>query len=122
MESNNIVLHTAGNSEGNYCYLRDAIKAIFTVLFNGQAGETYNVSNEKNHMTIAQMAHLVATEVAVPTIEVIHDIPDEISSFGYAPDTKLKLNTAKIRSLGWEPEIGLRDMYLRMIESMKVRH
>ncbi len=114
-----IVLHTEGKSEGNYCYLRDAIKAIFTILFSGKPGETYNVSNEKNHMSISEMAHLVAEEVAEGNIKVVYDIPADIAALGFAPDTKLKLNTKKVRSLGWEPEILLTDMYIRMIESIK---
>ena len=31
----NIILHTDGKSEGNYCYIRDAVEGIFTVLLLG---------------------------------------------------------------------------------------
>ena len=41
------------------------------------------------------------------------------NSFGYAADTRMKLNSDKLQKLGWKPEIGLEEAYNRMIMSMK---
>ena len=46
------------------------------------------------------------------------DIP-ESNTFGYAADTKMKLNSDKLQKLGWKPEIGLEESYRRMIRSMQ---
>ena len=112
-----IVLHTAGRSEGNYCYTRDTIRGLLTILLHGADAEAYNVANEACHTTIAAMAQLVAGQIAASPIRVVFDIP-ESNTFGYAPDTKLKLSSAKLRALGWEPEVGLVEAYRRMIASM----
>ena len=48
-----------------------------------------------------------------------YDIPKD-NVFGYAEDTKMKLNSDKLQALGWTPEIGLEDAYKRMIEQMKI--
>ena len=113
----NIVLHTLGKSEGNYCYTRDTVKALILLLVNGKRGEAYNIANEESHTTIAQMAQMVCEKIAGSRIRVIFDIP-EGNTYGYAADTCMKLNTSKMRSLGWEPEIGLEESYKRMIKSM----
>lgn len=113
----NIVLHTRGLSEGNYCYSRDMILGLFTILFKGSNGEAYNVVNEKNHTTIAEMARMVAREVAGDRIKVVFDIPEN-NQFGYAADTHLKLSGKKLESLGWNPEVGLKEMYERMIRDL----
>lgn len=55
-----IVLHTAGQSMGNYCGINDTVTGILTILMQGQDGEAYNVVNEENTMTILQMAGVVA--------------------------------------------------------------
>lgn len=55
-----IVLHTKGLSEGNYCYTRDCITGLLTILLKGEDGEAYNVVNPKCHTTIANMAEMVA--------------------------------------------------------------
>lgn len=115
----NIVLHTKGLSEGNYCYIRDCIIGLFFILLKGENGEAYNVSNPQTHTTIANMAKMVAEKIAMGKINVIFDIPKE-NTFGYASDTKLKLNSDKLQSLGWKPEIGLEESYRRMIEFMQL--
>ncbi|XME01250.1 NAD-dependent epimerase/dehydratase family protein [Lachnospiraceae bacterium C1.1] len=113
-----IVLHTEGKSEGNYCYTTDSIRGILYILLKGKNAEIYNVTNEKSHTSIANMAKMVAEEVAYRKIKVVFDIP-ETNKFGYAADTKLHLNADKLRALGWIPNIGLRESFERLIEYMK---
>ncbi|MBQ9609875.1 MAG: NAD(P)-dependent oxidoreductase [Lachnospiraceae bacterium] len=119
MDNTDIVLHTKGLSEGNYVYTTDAIRAILVLLVKGEKGQAYNVGNEDNHMTISQMAHLVAEDIADNKIKVIYDIPNDTASMGYAADTKMHLSSEKINSLGWKAQVKLKDMYLRLIEFMR---
>ena len=118
IDGTDIVLHTKGLSEGNYCYSRDMVMGLFTILFKGQNGESYNVVNESTHTTIGDMAHMVADDVADGKIKVIFDIP-ESNKFGYAADTHLKLSGKKLENLGWKPEVDLKEMYERMIGGMR---
>ena len=113
----NIVLHTLGNSTGNYCDIGDAVNAIMLLLNKGSDGEAYNVVNETNTMTIRQMADLVAGEVAEGSISVEYDIP-EGNQYGYATDTGLRMSSAKIEALGFRPTKNLREMYIDMIKYM----
>lgn len=112
-----IVLHTKGDSVGNYCYTADALKAIFLLLVDGIDGEAYTVVNESTATTIADMAKMVAKELANNEIKVVFDIP-EGNTFGYAAKTTMKLSSKKLQSLGWKPTIDLKEMYLRMLESL----
>lgn len=119
IKEKNIVLHTEGKSEGNYCYTADAVRALLICLIKGADGEAYNIANEDSHTTIAQMSYMVAEQIADGKIKVVFDIPKN-NDFGYAADTKMKLDTRKIRELGWEPEINLKEAYMRLIESIKL--
>ena len=114
----NIVLHTTGESEGNYVYTADAIRAILLLLVKGESGEAYNIANEQSHTTIRNMAELVAEQIAGGAIRVVLDIPQDASSLGYAPPVKMWLDASKMRALGWEPTVGLADAYRRMIRYM----
>ena len=109
-----IVLHTLGKSVGNYCYTRDAIKGILTILLKGMSGETYTVVNESTTMMIHEMAKLVAQLISGGKSKVIFDIPKD-NKYGYAPETQMRLSSEKLRNLGWKAEVGLADMYRRMI-------
>ena len=111
-----ILLHTKGLSEGNYVYISDVIDAIVKILISGRNGEAYNVANEESHMQIRKMAEMVADNVAGGKIKVIYEIQ---SQNAYAKDTKMKMNTDKIKSLGWNPKVGLYDTYIRMINYLK---
>ena len=112
-----LVLHTEGTSLGNYCYVRDSVAGIFTLLTRGEDGHAYTVVNEESTVSIRQMAELVAREVAGGQIGVRLD-PQDAAKFGYAPPTRRRLTSAKLRALGWRPEVGLVDAYRRMIRSM----
>lgn len=52
-----IVLHTRGLSEGNYCYTRDCVLGLFIILLYGENGEAYNVANPKSHTTCRNGAY-----------------------------------------------------------------
>ncbi len=116
MREEDIVLHTQGTSWGNYVYTADAATAIFTVLKKGKDGECYTVANESTSMQIRDMAALVADEIANGKIHVVIDIP-EGANFGYAADTKLRLDASKMRGLGWTAKVGLEEMYRRMMKA-----
>lgn len=118
LNETDIVLHTKGLSEGNYCYTSDCITGLFTILLKGENGEAYNISNPKNHTTIANMAKMVVENIANNKIKVIYDIP-ESNTYGYATETKMKLNSDKLQKIGWIPHVDLEESYNRMIEQLK---
>ena len=116
-----IVLHTLGNSEGNYIYTSDMIKAIFTLLLYGDSGQAYNVTNEQNHMTIKQMAELVEKNFGNKKSHVRIDIPEK--NMGYAPDVKMWLSNKKLRNLAngvWSPTVNMTEMYSRLIDYLRL--
>ena len=118
LKGEDIVLHTKGQSVGNYCYTADAIEAILLLLVMGENGEAYTVVNEETTTAIADMADLVARHFSNGKSKVVFDIPQN-NSFGYAPDTKMRLSSQKLRNLGWTPRVSLFDAYKRMISDLK---
>ena len=117
MQGEDIVLHTTGQSEGNYVYAMDAVKAILLLLQKGEAKQAYNVANEASHLMIKAMAEMVQQEFGAPDAKVVIDIPKE--NMGYAPDVKLWLSSQKLQRLGWQPTVGLKESYARLIQWLK---
>lgn len=117
VEKKDIVLHTEGNSMGNYCSIDDAVSGILLLLENGENGEAYNIVNEENTMMIRQVAELVAQKIADGKIQIRYEIPKE-NVYGYAADTGLRLSSEKLRQLGWTPSKNLEQMFLDAIETM----
>ena len=119
MNGTDIVMHTKGQSYGNYCYTADVVCGLLTILLLGENGQAYNVVCEAATMRIAEMAEMVANRLAEGKIKLVFDIPESALTYGYAPDVVLRLDGSKLRSLGWEPKIApdLETMYRRMIAS-----
>lgn len=119
IKGEDIVLHTTGESVGNYCYLADCGEALLFMLAHAEAGEAYNVVNEDSCIMIRDMAAMIA-EMSGGKIKVIYDIP-ATNEFGYAPPVKMHLSGEKLRKLGFEAKTGLRESFERMMETMKTR-
>jgi nucleoside-diphosphate-sugar epimerase len=121
IENRDIVLHTQGNSRGNYCYLADTARGLLTILLKGKDGETYNVANPAASVTVREMAERAANAIAGKKVSVTVDIPENIQQYGYAPDTGYTLSVKKLAALGWAPRCGLDEMFKRMITDWRER-
>ena len=65
--------------------------------YSGKVGEAYNVVNEKSHMTIREMAELVANDVSNGEIKVEFDIPDEAEEPGICSKSENAFELGKIK-------------------------
>ena len=110
-----IVLHTTGEAARPYCYTTDAITAILYILIKGEAGEAYNVANEDTYISAKGMAEFLRDNFN-PSISVRVELNDNM---GYAPVTKLKLSSQRLRSLGWCPKMGLKDIFRSLIYAFR---
>ncbi len=118
MRGEDIILHTSGRSEGNYCCIADAVTGILAILLKGENGAAYNVSSPDAHMSIADMAEMCAEKLAGGKIRVVFDIPGD-NRYGYAPETHMRLDASKLMALGWKPAFGPEESYTRLIRSMR---
>ncbi len=111
-EGRDIVLHTEGRTARCYCYLGDAVSAIWTILQKGADGEAYTVANPDTFCTIREMAEMVAADN--PPCRVVVDLAAG-EGRGYAPEFRMRLSTKKLEALGWRPRTGLRETFRRMV-------
>lgn len=107
-----IILHTEGESARPYCYITDCIEAILFILLKGDKGEAYNVANEDTYISVKDMADFVRQKIC-PSINIRMELdnPQE-----YAPPTKLRLSTEKLRGLGWKPRHDLMTIFIKLID------
>lgn len=117
IEKKDIILHTAGNTTRNYCYLTDAVSAIFTILNFGQRGQIYNVANKNTVISIKEMATFLANKYGLKVVYQIDNVER-----GYNPEIKVVLNTNKLEAIGWSAKVGIEEMFERLIEGMKFEY
>ena len=102
-----IELHTEGISARQYIYIDDAVDAIMTVLNKGKSGDAYNAANDCTYISAKDLASFVQQNFN-PAGKVLFK---PRADMGYAPTTKLYLDTTKLRNLGWSCKYSLYDMY-----------
>ncbi|MGN0453050.1 MAG: NAD-dependent epimerase/dehydratase family protein [Ruminococcus sp.] len=107
VNSRNIVLKSDGLAERAFCYITDAVAALFAIMLKGQCGEAYNLANETEPTPIKDVAQMLADLFPERGIKVIFDISGDRS--GYCTYTRVGLDTSKLESLGWKPEVKLAD-------------
>lgn len=98
-----IILKSKGLQRYSYCYVADAASAIINVLISGKNGESYNVADEDENMTLGEYAEYIA---GLSDRKVIMQIEDNksVSKAMYA-----LLDTSKIKKIGWKPIYSVSD-------------
>lgn len=104
VNSKNIVLKSDGSALRSFCYITDAVSALFLILLKGGCGQAYNVSNETEEISLKKLAELIISINDNPKINVEYKIEN---STVYCAYKRIGLNTKKIEDLGWRPEIDL---------------
>ncbi|OOR99859.1 nucleotide sugar dehydratase [Haemophilus paracuniculus] len=116
IEKKDIVLHTTGETERNYCYTKDAVSALLYILLKGNISNAYNVANENTMISIKKMAEMVAKLDPTNSVKVVIELKDS-QSLGYNPVVKIKLKTEKLEKLGWKATTNTELMFKNLIMS-----
>lgn len=109
-----IELHTEGTACRQYIHISDAVDAILCVLYKGAPGEAYNAAREDSYISVRDMANFIQDNFN-PAGKVVFHLRDDM---GYAPTTKIRMNTGKLQDLGWTAKYSLYDMFKDVIESI----
>lgn len=116
MAYEDIVLLTSGGTRRSYLYTADAVTAILTVLIKGENGEAYNAANEESYCSIKEMAELVAEMCDVDVI--IKESKESIKL--YPAELYMNLDVKKIHALYWKENYSLKEMFMRMKDTIEV--
>ncbi len=105
IEGKSIIMKSDGKQLRSYCYVLDAVSGVLTVLLKGKAGESYNISNDKSIVSIADVAHTLAELAGT---QVVFDLPSEFEKKGFSNPQNCVLNNNRIKALGWIPLYDLK--------------
>lgn len=110
LENRDLIMKSDGMTKKCMMYSLDAVSAIFTVLFKGEKGETYNASNPDMFITIKDLANYLFGKFN-PNIKVVFAESQAKTTDGFLPHRTLIQSIDKLKALGWEPKTNLDHIY-----------
>ena len=102
----NIVLKSEGNQFYSFTYVADAVSGLLTVLLMGENGQAYNIADDSSDIRLKDLAKLIA---GIAGTEVVFELPNEIERAGYSTATKARLESTKIKELGWFSKFNIQS-------------
>ncbi len=114
-----LAMTSDGTATRNFIYLTDAVRAYFKVLLDGEDGNAYNVTNPAGKTSIYDLALLIASLRPELGLKVTRKEPDP-AYLDRGKNAYSLLDTAKLKALGWKPEISLKEGFSRTLESFLV--
>ena len=100
-----IILKSEGTQFYSYTYVCDAVSGLLTCLLKGTCGEAYNIADVSCDITLRDLAKLIAEFAGS---RVVFEIPDAVEKAGYSKATKARLDSTKLRKLGWKAQFDIR--------------
>lgn len=107
LKHEDILLKSKGEQKRSYCYVADAVSALFYLLLHGENGEAYNIASRYAQICLRDFAEELARQAGV---NVIVDVPpSEVERQGGSKVSNSTLDPAKLESLGWKSQFTLEE-------------
>ena len=120
INNENIIMTSDGAARRAFCYITDAINAMFLVLLDGQAGESYNLANINQWLSIKELANILAGLYPEKNLSVIYKSRND-KGYKLSPErADFPPDIHKIMTLGWSPEISAKEGFKLVIDSRKI--
>jgi len=110
-----ITLNSPGDAVRAFCYISDAVTALAMLALKGENGTAYNLSNESEPLPIREVAQIICESQHRHDIHVIFS--GKRSTAGYCTYKRVALDNHRIASLGFTPNISLREGICRTLKS-----
>lgn len=113
LRGEDIILNSDGSALRAFCYITDAIVGLLLIA-SCERSDVFNLSNETEEIAIRDLARFIADRVS--SVEVV--VRKQQTDTGlYCAYKRKPLDCGKLVSLGWRPEMPLKEGISRTIES-----
>lgn len=116
VKGQDIVLKSDGSQQRGYCYVADCVSALLYVLFYGDNGSAYNVTDENSFVSIKQLAEYAALSGRA---KVTFCIPDTEEKKGFSTLKTTRLDNSKLKALGWRAKTHISDGISKTVNILK---
>lgn len=117
LERRPLVLYSDGRATRSFCYVSDAIRAMFLILLSGADGQAFNVGNDEREISMADFARELSRVAGPPPLEVVYQTSNDPQYLTDNPQRRCP-DLTKLRSrFSWQPKVGLTEGLRRTLLS-----
>lgn len=113
-----ILLKSEGTQIYSYSFVTDAVSGILYTMLLGKGGNAYNVADPDSDISLKELAWTLAD---IAKTQLLFEAPSELEKKGYSTATKAMLNAGKLKGLGWEPRVHMREGLECTIDYLKTK-
>lgn len=119
-----ILLKSNGATLRSFCYVTDTATAFLKILLDGENCTPYNIANPASNVTIRNFAK-AATEVFPElNMKLVFENPEDAKEPEPSPmaQTPEILNAERLNSIGWQPQVSLKDGIKRAVKIVELQN
>lgn len=114
----NIVLKSSGMQMLSFCYSLDVVTAMLYILYKGNVGEAYNISDKNSIFRLKEIAEKAAK---IGKVSIDYEVPTELEKKGYTVINDAVQDSRKIEELGWDAKISMDEGIEHSIQYVKTK-
>lgn len=115
VERKNIQLKSDGSAIRPFCYITDCVEGMFRILLQGESGQAYNLAGDE-YYSICTFAEILCSLFPERGLRVVQVDRKETDTYLVAKESTFRtIDTEKLKALGWQPKITVRDGLRRTV-------
>jgi dTDP-glucose 4,6-dehydratase/UDP-glucuronate decarboxylase len=104
-----IVLYSDGRATRSFCYVTDAVTAMWLVLLSDADGEIFNVGNDAEELSMAQAAERLREVAGSPLLDIQYRVSADADFVTDNPQRRCP-DLSRLRSrFQWEPRVNMAE-------------
>jgi UDP-glucuronate decarboxylase len=117
LERRPLELFSDGRATRSFCYVSDAIRALWYILLSDASGEAFNVGNDEREITIGELAELVREAAGSPQLEILRRTSEDKHYLTDNPQRRCPDLTKLRGRFPWVPNMPLAEGLKRTLLS-----
>lgn len=114
-----IDLYSEGLDTRAFCYVADAVLAMWHVLLSDVEGEIFNIGNDHEEITIRELAEQMRLVAGPPWLEIRRRVSEDHEYLTDSPQRRCPDLTRIRERLQWGPKVSLREGLERTLRSYR---
>lgn len=120
VNNENITLHSDGSAVRFFCYMSDAVRAVFKILLDGENAHAYNIANEQGGMSIRELAGMLVSMYPEKGLRVEMQVKENDPATKMKSAIELTLpDCTSLQNLGWRADVGVKEGFARTIDFLE---